>query len=182
MYRELICIWSLEHCNSRRSQSPSSMPGKREISWMPYLMNLSTTRQNVYSFTSMPLGQHASTWVRSNREWFLYKELRHIELTYWSVRLAPVLTFCRSGTIITYWNCISRLMIHNWGQVPVYTRLLTDWNMTDSSGLVNHYQQGVHQVFFAYSGLVKEMFEVLMFFTDLAFFCRGKQNKHPLEL
>ena len=53
-----------------------------------------------------------------------------------------MLTFWRLGTFITCWNCISCLMIHNWGQVLVYKRQLTYWNVTDSSGLNNHHQHG----------------------------------------
>ena len=65
----------------------------------------------------------------------------------------------------------------------MYTRLLTYWNATDSSAPINHSQHASVKVFlFSHSGLVNEMLIVLMFFTDLAFLCRGKQNKHPFEI
>ena len=63
-------------------------------------------------------------------------------------------------------------MIHNWGQFVVYTR------QTISSRSF---------FFFGHLSLVNKMFEILMLFTDLAFFlnffffCKRKQNEHLLN-
>ena len=57
----------------------------------------------------------------------------------------------------------------------MYTRQLIYWIMTDSSGLMKHYQQvPVNFVLFSHSALINEVLEVLMFSTDLEFFCTGK--------